>query len=123
MVPACGVGPKSQLPSAVDAKVCTNNWYIPVVVPPSVRSDTHDVDTGNCDGASVVAAPPPGATCAVVRGRRRRGVRNVVREKRMVMEWRNVETGPASQYTRRSSDALLYPLYPYTMIFRMYRRP
>jgi len=79
IVPAAGVGPRSQVPSAVAAKVCVNTTYATLVVPSTVNRLPQVPTVGDCVGARVTAAPPPGATAcgsgfgdAVVKERRAR---------------------------------------------------
>jgi hypothetical protein len=73
IVPTPGVGPRSQLPSAVAAKVCVNTTNATLVVPSTVNRLPQVPTVGDCVGARVTAAPPPGATaCAVAKERRAR---------------------------------------------------
>jgi len=73
IVPAAGVAPRLQVPSAVEAKVCVKTTHDTLVTVPTVYKLPHVPTVGDCDAAKVVATPPPAATAcgsAVVKERR-----------------------------------------------------
>jgi hypothetical protein len=72
IVPAAGVAPRLQVPSAVEAKVCVKTTHDTLVTVPTVYKLPHVPTVGDCDAAKVVATLPAATACgsAVVKERR-----------------------------------------------------